>query len=144
VVVTVTSANRRGAPGASGPSSTARRRDEDPRSSAGRPIEVVITFPPGGPTDAAARILQPKLSAALGVPASLSTTMPIVAPARIPRDVLDRLARALERTAHDPGVVEAIERLGMFVDYRNPEVSRRSIETEHDAVARIAKTLDLK
>src|SRR5215813_846786 len=33
-----------------------------------RPIELIIPFPPGGPADAAARIIQPKLSAALGVP----------------------------------------------------------------------------
>src|SRR3989442_12581855 len=33
-----------------------------------RPIEFIIPFPPGGPADTAARIVQPKLSAALGVP----------------------------------------------------------------------------
>src|SRR5213594_2034220 len=36
-----------------------------------RPIEVIIPFPPGGPADTAARIIQPKLSAALGVPLAL-------------------------------------------------------------------------
>src|SRR5262245_1282949 len=33
-----------------------------------RPIELIIPFPPGGPADAAGRIMQPQLSAALGVP----------------------------------------------------------------------------
>jgi tripartite-type tricarboxylate transporter receptor subunit TctC len=33
-----------------------------------RPVEFIIPFPPGGPADAAARIIQPQLSAALGVP----------------------------------------------------------------------------
>lgn len=33
-----------------------------------RPIEFIIPFPPGGPADTAARIIQPKLSAALGAP----------------------------------------------------------------------------
>src|SRR2546427_4840907 len=33
-----------------------------------RPIELIIPFPPGGPADTAARIIQPRLSAALGVP----------------------------------------------------------------------------
>src|SRR5262245_20634141 len=32
------------------------------------PVEVFIPFPPGGPAGTAARIIQPKLSAALGVP----------------------------------------------------------------------------
>jgi tripartite-type tricarboxylate transporter receptor subunit TctC len=34
-------------------------------------IEMVITFPPGGPTDTAARVLQPFLAKALGVPVVL-------------------------------------------------------------------------
>ena len=33
-----------------------------------RAIEFVVPFPPGGPADAAARIVQPKLSSLLGVP----------------------------------------------------------------------------
>src|SRR4029077_18913193 len=33
-----------------------------------RPIECVIPFAPGGPTDTAIRIIQPQLSANLGVP----------------------------------------------------------------------------
>lgn len=34
----------------------------------GREIELVVSFPPGGPADTSARIIQPKLSAILGVP----------------------------------------------------------------------------
>ena len=33
-----------------------------------RPIEMVITFPPGGPTDIAARVVQPQLAKTLNVP----------------------------------------------------------------------------
>src|SRR5215467_14548140 len=33
-----------------------------------RPIEFVIPFAPGGPTDTAIRLIQPQLSANLGVP----------------------------------------------------------------------------
>src|SRR5438034_5580830 len=36
-----------------------------------RPIEFIIPFPPGGPADTAARIIQPHMSAALGVPIAL-------------------------------------------------------------------------
>jgi tripartite-type tricarboxylate transporter receptor subunit TctC len=44
-----------------------------PRSASGadypvREVEMVVSFPAGGPADASARILAPKLSAALGVP----------------------------------------------------------------------------
>src|SRR5262249_12675413 len=37
-----------------------------------RPIEFVIPFPPGGPADTAARIIQPSMAAALGVPIVLT------------------------------------------------------------------------
>ncbi len=37
-----------------------------------RPIEFIINFPPGGPVDTAARIIQPPLAAALGVPIILT------------------------------------------------------------------------
>src|SRR5262249_56216592 len=33
-----------------------------------RPIECIIPFAPGGPTDTAIRLIQPQLSANLGVP----------------------------------------------------------------------------
>jgi len=36
-----------------------------------RAIELIIPFPPGGPADTAGRIIQPKLSALLGVPIAL-------------------------------------------------------------------------
>src|SRR5499427_3157186 len=36
-----------------------------------RPIEFVIPFAPGGPTDTAIRLIQPQLSASLGVPVVL-------------------------------------------------------------------------
>ena len=36
-----------------------------------RPIEMIITFPPGGPTDVAARVVQPFLAKALNVPVVL-------------------------------------------------------------------------
>jgi tripartite-type tricarboxylate transporter receptor subunit TctC len=36
-----------------------------------RPIEMIVTFPPGGPTDTAARIIQPFMSSQLKVPVVL-------------------------------------------------------------------------
>lgn len=38
-----------------------------------RQIEAIVAFPPGGPLDTAFRILQPRLSAALGVPVAVVT-----------------------------------------------------------------------
>src|ERR1700674_358397 len=36
-----------------------------------RPVEFIIPFAPGGPTDTAIRLIQPQLSANLGVPVVL-------------------------------------------------------------------------
>src|SRR5512145_1482879 len=38
-----------------------------------RQIELIVPFPPGGPNDTAARIIQPQLSANLGVPVVIVT-----------------------------------------------------------------------
>lgn len=79
-----------------------------------------------------------------GLPeASLSTTSQLYAPARTPREVIDRLARALEKASREPSVVAAIEKAGMIVDYRDPESTRKDIEAEHAAVAKIATKLGL-
>jgi tripartite-type tricarboxylate transporter receptor subunit TctC len=75
--------------------------------------------------------------------ASLSTTMQIFVPARTPKDVVDRLVRALETTAKDPAVVAALEKAGMFAEYQDPETARRGIEREHENLARIARALGL-
>src|ERR671919_555553 len=38
-----------------------------------RQIELIVPFPPGGPNDTAARIIQPQLAANLGVPVAIVT-----------------------------------------------------------------------
>jgi tripartite-type tricarboxylate transporter receptor subunit TctC len=75
--------------------------------------------------------------------ASLSTTMQLFAPARTPRDVVEKLAKALQRTMQDPSVVAAVESAGMFVEYRDPEATRSAIESEHETVARLVKKIGL-
>lgn len=75
--------------------------------------------------------------------AALSTTMQILAPARTPREVVDKLVRALEKTAQEPAVVTALERAGMFAEYRDPETTRRAIEAEHESLAKITRKLGL-
>src|SRR5204863_5293810 len=73
--------------------------------------------------------------------ASLSTWMEIYAPARTPKPIVDRLSAALEKTMKDPGVIAAVEKAGLTVEYHDPAATRALIERENEVVARLAKKL---
>jgi tripartite-type tricarboxylate transporter receptor subunit TctC len=79
-----------------------------------------------------------------GLPeASLSTTSQLYVPSRTPREVIDRLTRALEKTMKDPSVIAAVEKAGMVADYRDPDSTRKDIEAEFAAIAPLAAKLGL-
>jgi tripartite-type tricarboxylate transporter receptor subunit TctC len=79
-----------------------------------------------------------------GLPqASLSTTSQLYVPSRTPREVIDRLTRALEKTMKDPAVIAAIEKAGMVADYRDPDSTRKDIDAEFAAIAPLATKLGL-
>jgi tripartite-type tricarboxylate transporter receptor subunit TctC len=79
-----------------------------------------------------------------GLPqASLSTTSQLYVPSRTPREVIDRLTRALEKTMKDPSVIAAIEKAGMVADYRDPDSTRKDIDAEFAAIAPLATKLGL-
>jgi tripartite-type tricarboxylate transporter receptor subunit TctC len=75
--------------------------------------------------------------------ASLSTTSQLYVPARTPREIVGRLARALEMTMKEPAVIAAIEKAGMVADYRDAEATRKDIEAERQAVAGVVQQLEL-
>jgi len=75
--------------------------------------------------------------------ASLSTWMEIYAPAKTPKPVVDRLSAALEKTMKDPGVIAALEKAGLNVEYHDPAGTLALIERENDVVLRLAKKLNL-
>ena len=62
--------------------------------------------------------------------ASLSIWMGLFVPAATPQEIRDRLATALAEAMQDPAVVEAVDKAGLSVDYRNPDATRREIESE--------------
>ena len=74
--------------------------------------------------------------------ASLSTWMEIYAPARTPKPIIDRLASALEKTMKDPGVIAAVEKAGLAVEYHDPAATLKLIERENEVVMRLAKKLN--
>jgi tripartite-type tricarboxylate transporter receptor subunit TctC len=75
--------------------------------------------------------------------ASLNTTSQLYVPARTPREVVERLGRALEKTMKDPAVIAAIERAGMVADYQDGDATRKDIEAEHRAIAGLVQKLGL-
>lgn len=75
--------------------------------------------------------------------ASMNIWMALFVPAKTPREVIDQLSRALEKTMKDPGVVTAAEKAGLIVDYRDSEATRKLIESEYRAVKKVADKLGI-
>jgi tripartite-type tricarboxylate transporter receptor subunit TctC len=79
-----------------------------------------------------------------GVPeASLSTTMELYAPAKTPKPVIDRLARALATAMKSPETLAALEKAGLEPYHQSPDVSRQQVERETEVVLAAAKKLGL-
>jgi len=75
--------------------------------------------------------------------ASLSTIMELYAPAGTPRPVVDRLVQALATVMKGPDTVTALDKAGLEVYHKPPDVSRREVEREYEAVLTAAKKLGL-
>src|SRR2546426_7867636 len=79
-----------------------------------------------------------------GLPdASLNIWMALFVPAKTPQGVVDTLAHALEQTMKEPSVVTAVEKAGMVVDYRGPSATAKLLETEYEAVKKVATRLGI-
>lgn len=75
--------------------------------------------------------------------ASLNIWMGLFVPAKTPTDAVGKLARALDRTMKDPGVIAAVEKAGMLIDHRNPEATWKLVESEHEAVKKVVQRLGM-
>lgn len=75
--------------------------------------------------------------------ASLSTIMELYAPGGTPRPVVDRLAQALATVMKNPDTVAALDKAGLEVYHKPPDVSGREVEREYEAVLTAAKKLGL-
>ena len=75
--------------------------------------------------------------------ASLNIWMALFVPAKTPQGVVDTLAHALEQTMKEPSVVTAVEKAGMVVDYRGPSATAKLVETEYEAVKKVATRLGI-
>jgi tripartite-type tricarboxylate transporter receptor subunit TctC len=75
--------------------------------------------------------------------ASVNISVGLYVPARTPKDVVAKLTRALDKVMKDPAVVSAVEKTGMVVDFREPEALQKFIDTEREAVTKVAKKVGL-
>jgi tripartite-type tricarboxylate transporter receptor subunit TctC len=75
--------------------------------------------------------------------ASLSTIMELYAPARTPKPVVDRLARALAAVMTSPDTVAALEKVGLEAHHKTPDATRQEVVRESDLVLTAAKKLGL-
>jgi len=56
-------------------------------------------------------------------------------------DIIERAYR--EKSAQEPAVVSALEKAGLFPDYRDPEATRQDVEREHASLVAITRKLGL-
>ena len=75
--------------------------------------------------------------------ATLNIWMLLAAPAKTPQGIVDRLAKAVEKTMRDPAVVAAVEKVGMTVDFHGAEETRGLLEKEHEVVKKVVQRLGI-
>ncbi|MBI2494176.1 MAG: tripartite tricarboxylate transporter substrate binding protein [Candidatus Rokubacteria bacterium] len=75
--------------------------------------------------------------------ASLNIWMALFVPARTPREAVDRLAQALDKTMKEPSVVAAAEKAGMVIDVHDPAGTAKLVEAEHEAVKKVVGKLGI-
>jgi len=75
--------------------------------------------------------------------ASLNIWMALFVPAKTPRDIVDRLSQALDKTMKEPSVLAAVEKSGMIIDFRDPAGTAKLVETEHEAVKKVVTRLGI-
>jgi tripartite-type tricarboxylate transporter receptor subunit TctC len=75
--------------------------------------------------------------------ATLNIWMGLYVPAKTPKEIVDKLVKALDRTMKDPSVIAAVDKAGMAVDYRDPDATRKLLETEHESVKKVVGKLGI-
>ena len=75
--------------------------------------------------------------------ATLNIWMGLYVPLKTPKEAVEKLSRALEKTVKDPTVIGATEKAGMVIDHRGSEATRKLLESEHDAIKKAVAKLGL-
>jgi tripartite-type tricarboxylate transporter receptor subunit TctC len=75
--------------------------------------------------------------------ATLNIWMGLYLPLKTPKEAVEKLSRALEKTVKDPAVISATAKAGMVIDYRGSEATRKLLESEHEAIKKAVAKLGL-
>ena len=75
--------------------------------------------------------------------ASLNIWMGLYVPVKTPKPAQEALAKALAQAARDPGVISAIEKAGMHVDYKDAAETQKALDAETTTVAKVVEKLQL-
>ena len=89
----------------------------------------------------------PELStiAEAGVPGyRAEAVLGLLAPARTPRPIVDKLHAEVHKTMRTPAAVDAMTRLGMDIELSTPKEFRRVIESEVERWGKVVRALGLK
>lgn len=76
--------------------------------------------------------------------ASINISTGFWVPAATPHAVVAKLAAAVEKALKDPGVLAAIEKTGMVVDFEDSAAMQKAIAAEGEVIARIVTRLGLR
>jgi tripartite-type tricarboxylate transporter receptor subunit TctC len=83
-------------------------------------------------------------TAELGYPdINLAVWVALFAPSGVPKQVVDTLVPAVEKSFNDPEVVQRAAKVGIVVDYMGPEETRKLLESGIQIIKRLAPEADL-
>jgi len=83
-------------------------------------------------------------TAEMGYPdVNLAVWMALFAPAGVPKQVIDVLVPAVEKTFKDPEVVQRAVNAGLVVEYLGPEETRKLLESGIQIIKKLAPEADL-
>ena len=120
-----------------------------------RPVRFIVPFPPGGGTDAFARVLGFKRNEALpDVPSSVEAGYPqlsdvvewygVIAPAATPRATIVKLNASVVRALRSPDVIERLGNIGQTAAPSTPEEFTKQIRAEFERWGKVVKASGAK
>jgi tripartite-type tricarboxylate transporter receptor subunit TctC len=78
-----------------------------------------------------------------GFPSALNIWNGIFAPAKVPKAVVEKLTKVMEKVYTDPGTISKIEKAGLQPDYRDAEGTQKLLDQEYSTVSEVVKKVGI-